>query len=302
MAVVIQVPPTTSGPSGKVDKNFGVGEKTANDCRAIRSRLLAQKPKKDDAKKYETCAWKLIAYCTNIPNVSKGSIQTESCYHQLFGVEKCTSDRGSSAGCVAASNVTCMKQVSKVLISACLASTGVGPGTTDPITSPTPGGGGEDSGGGATTPEGDDPAGPEDEGEKAVHPLTKQHSVCDKDKDGSLAAGDEQSCARKLEQDKCAQAAFGPLKDLTCSDPDAGLEGNSIVKMLKLAVKVTAVGVGIIISGVLGIAGIQYASARGNPQAIAGAKTKILAALGGLAIYLLFAALVNFLIPGGIIG
>jgi hypothetical protein len=27
-----------------------------------------------------------------------------------------------------------------------------------------------------------------------------------------------------------------------------------------------------------------------------------LAALGGLAIYLLFAALVNFLIPGGIIG
>jgi len=95
---------------------------------------------------------------------------------------------------------------------------------------------------------------------------------------------------------------FWAVKDLTCSDPDAGLEGNSIVKMLKLAVKVTAVGVGIIISGVLATAGLQYAAARGNPQAISGAKNKILAALGGLAIYLLFAALVNFLIPGGIIG
>jgi hypothetical protein len=133
-------------------------------------------------------------------------------------------------------------------------------------------------------------------------PLRSNIAFAIKTKTGQLSAGDEQSCARKLEKDKCAEAAFGPLKDLTCNDPDGGLEGNSIVKMLKLAVKVIAVGVGIIITGVLATAGIQYAAARGNPQAISGAKNKILAALGGLAIYLLFAALVNFLIPGGIIG
>jgi hypothetical protein len=314
-------PPSSSTPAApksgsNIDKNFGVSEKTASACRAIRSRILAEKTKTGDKKKYETCAWQLIGYCEGISSASKGSVQANDCYHQLFGVSKCTSDRGASAGCVSAANVICMKQISPSLISVCLKSTGVGPSTAAPVDPAAPGGGdagGGDAGGDTAAEE---PAGPTDEGEKAEHPLTKQHSVCDKGegsendgqltnsiiKDGEHKGESELGCARKLEKDKCAEAAFGPLKDLTCNDPDGGLEGNSIVKMLKLAVKVIAVGVGIIITGVLATAGIQYAAARGNPQAISGAKNKILAALGGLAIYLLFAALVNFLIPGGIIG
>lgn len=319
--------PATPESGSNIDRNFGTGAAHGDYCRRIRRRLLAGEPNPKDKADYDVCSLQLIQYCTKLGSGSRGkSAQiTKGCYKDLMGFKDCSqSSSGSPSGggaeaqakaCNDENRTICMRQASPLLNDKCLSAAGIAPRPSEPGGGE-PGGGDGEGGSDPTDPATDEPGAPTDEGENAEHPLTKQHSVCDKGegseddgqltekviKDGEHAGETELGCARKLEQDKCAQAAFGPLKDLTCSDPDGGLEGNSIVKMLKLAVQVTAVGVGIIITGVLATAGIQYASARGNPQAIAGAKTKILAALGGLAIYLLFATLVNFLIPGGIIG
>jgi hypothetical protein len=59
--------------------------------------------------------------------------------------------------------------------------------------------------------------------------------------------------------------------------------------------------VGIVIVTMITVGGIQYSSARDNPQAVAAARGRITNALIALVAYILMYAFLQYLIPGGIL-
>ena len=62
-----------------------------------------------------------------------------------------------------------------------------------------------------------------------------------------------------------------------------------------------AAGVGVIVLAMIVVGGIQYASAGDNAQNAAAARNRIKNAIIGLILYLFMFAIVNFLVPGGIL-
>ncbi len=69
---------------------------------------------------------------------------------------------------------------------------------------------------------------------------------------------------------------------------------NPLIKFLS-----AVVGIAVVISVVIG--GIQYSSARDNPQAVGAAKKRITNAIFALVVYMFLFALLNFIIPGGLL-
>ena len=65
------------------------------------------------------------------------------------------------------------------------------------------------------------------------------------------------------------------------------------------AVKFLSVGVGVVVTIMIIIGGIQYSTAGGDPQATAAAKKKISNAILALVAYSLIFALLEFIVPGG---
>ncbi|MBP9813339.1 hypothetical protein KBC51_02785 [Candidatus Saccharibacteria bacterium] len=96
------------------------------------------------------------------------------------------------------------------------------------------------------------------------------------------------------------------LRDYRCeADADGNytndcIEQNPIVKWLNILINLVAgiVGVGAILMIIW--AGIQYTTARDNPQAITAAKQKILNVVIGIAAFIFMWAFLNWLIPGGV--
>jgi hypothetical protein len=104
----------------------------------------------------------------------------------------------------------------------------------------------------------------------------------------------------------CVPAENGPpnecqVKDYKCnSGAEKCLSSNPIVLWLNVLINIMAgiVGVGAILMMV--IAGIQYTTARDNPQAITSAKDKIVSVVIGLAVFMFLWAFLQWLIPGGV--
>ncbi len=84
--------------------------------------------------------------------------------------------------------------------------------------------------------------------------------------------------------------------------PKGGEGGNNpIMIYLRAIIRFLSAGVGLVVVGMIIVGGIQYASARDNPQAIEAARKKISNAIIGLILFIFMAAIMNFLIPGGIL-
>lgn len=66
-------------------------------------------------------------------------------------------------------------------------------------------------------------------------------------------------------------------------------------------IKFLSIGVGIAVVAGIAIGGIQYATAQGNPSGAQKGITTIMNAIIGLVLYLLMFALLQFLIPGGVL-
>ncbi len=78
------------------------------------------------------------------------------------------------------------------------------------------------------------------------------------------------------------------------------LKENPLIKWTNYIVNTLSIGIGIIVTIMIIIGGIQYASAGPNPQAVQSAKNKIKNALIALVAYFFLYAFVQYLIPGGV--
>lgn len=85
------------------------------------------------------------------------------------------------------------------------------------------------------------------------------------------------------------------------SDETTELKDNSIIVYTRNIVRFLSAGVGIVIVLMIIIGGIQYITSQGNPQATASAKNRITNAIIALFLFIFMAAILNFLIPGGLL-
>ncbi len=74
-----------------------------------------------------------------------------------------------------------------------------------------------------------------------------------------------------------------------------------IIDYLVIFIQVLSGLVGLVIIGVMIIGGIQYSTARGNPQAVAAAIQRITNAVLALVVFLFAFALLQWLVPGGVL-
>jgi hypothetical protein len=76
---------------------------------------------------------------------------------------------------------------------------------------------------------------------------------------------------------------------------------NPIVAFLKTVLQFLALGIGIALVGGLSTGGVVYMTARANPQQVQKAEEIIRNAIIGIALYVFMFAIINFLIPGGLL-
>jgi hypothetical protein len=77
---------------------------------------------------------------------------------------------------------------------------------------------------------------------------------------------------------------------------------NPIMAYLVGILRFLTYGVGLVVITMIIIGGIQYSAAGGNAQAVQSARNRILNALIALLLYIFAFAILNFLVPGGLLG
>lgn len=100
--------------------------------------------------------------------------------------------------------------------------------------------------------------------------------------------------------DNCVETSIIQTEDgKFCDDSN---NGDGIYRILNIVVNVLTMGVGVL--GTLGIiiAGIQYMTASGNEQQMAKAKKRIIEVALGLIVFGVMWVVLQFLIPGGVFG
>lgn len=85
------------------------------------------------------------------------------------------------------------------------------------------------------------------------------------------------------------------------ANSDQCLANNPITRNIELAINFVSAGIGIVVTIMMAIGGIQYASAGGNPQAVGAAKKKITNAIIALLAFIFLWAFLMWLVPGGVL-
>lgn len=96
--------------------------------------------------------------------------------------------------------------------------------------------------------------------------------------------------------DKCG----GAKTEIVSCDEDAGL--GAIASLIKTVIMIVTILIGIVATGGITYAAILYASARDNKGQVEQAMTIIRNVVIGLILYGFSIALINWLVPGGVIG
>ncbi len=86
------------------------------------------------------------------------------------------------------------------------------------------------------------------------------------------------------------------------SVPNDPASGGAIIFYVKEILKLLAGAVGLIIVLMLIIAGIQYMTSAGDPSMVKKAKERIINAITALVLFVTAYAIINFIIPGGVLG
>lgn len=98
----------------------------------------------------------------------------------------------------------------------------------------------------------------------------------------------------------------------SCSDDEVELgvpiDGENCIKKNRAVfaymagiIRFLSVGVGLVVTLMIVIAGVEYVIAGGNPQLVQDAKHKLKNAVVSLLVFIFMAALLNYLVPGGIL-
>lgn len=91
--------------------------------------------------------------------------------------------------------------------------------------------------------------------------------------------------------------AYVPSIELGCTG-----KGNSIMDLLFAIIRFLSYGVGLVLVGSLIYAGIQYTGSRGDPNAHAQAVKRIQANLTALLLFVFAYAIINYIVPGTLLG
>lgn len=78
-------------------------------------------------------------------------------------------------------------------------------------------------------------------------------------------------------------------------------EGNPIIDLIFAIIRLLSDGVGLVIVGSLVVAGIQYSSSRGDPQATAAAVNRIRSTIFALLLFIFGYAILNYIIPAEVL-
>lgn len=101
--------------------------------------------------------------------------------------------------------------------------------------------------------------------------------------------------------DECVEIGIGvPGVEDNCVENGEG-DNNPIFVYLRGIIQFLAVGVGLAVAIGIVVAGIQYMASRGNPQSTAAAIQRLWNAIIALVLFIFMAAIINFLIPGGLL-
>jgi F0F1-type ATP synthase membrane subunit c/vacuolar-type H+-ATPase subunit K len=147
--------------------------------------------------------------------------------------------------------------------------------------------------------------------------------ACDQSKGGQYAGGDVDAClagyngghSEKPISDTCdslsgskKEACINGYGKGACSikDPNQNqvtkcLNANPIIKYIRTIVNFLSAGVGIVITGSIIYAGIQYGYAGNNSTTISAAKKRIQDTLIALLAFFFIYAFLNWIIPGGLL-
>ena len=91
--------------------------------------------------------------------------------------------------------------------------------------------------------------------------------------------------------------AYHPSIDLGCRG-----EGNAILDFMFAFIRFLSIGVGLVIVASMVYAGLQYIGSRGDPNANALAVKRIQSNVTALLIFIFAYAIVNYIIPGQLLG
>jgi hypothetical protein len=80
------------------------------------------------------------------------------------------------------------------------------------------------------------------------------------------------------------------------------IQTNPIIVYLKAIINFLAVGVGLVAAISIVIAGFQFMTSRDNPQSVQSAIQRIWNSIIAIALFIFMYAILNFLVPGGLIG
>jgi hypothetical protein len=97
----------------------------------------------------------------------------------------------------------------------------------------------------------------------------------------------------------CTDVTLGSPIDSSTSVKCSG--GGLIFNYLVIIIQFLSGAIGLVIVLMIVIGGVQYITSAGDPGAVKAAKQRIVNAITGLVLFLLMFAILNFLIPGGIL-
>ena len=124
--------------------------------------------------------------------------------------------------------------------------------------------------------------------------------------------------AAPASNNECPQGSTGPVNGVACSGDKKcggvktalisctesggdGVQQSGILGILKLVVRVLAIGVGVVAVAGIGWGAIQYATAQDNAGQINEAISVIRNVIIGLVAFALMTVLLNFSVPGGVL-
>lgn len=108
-----------------------------------------------------------------------------------------------------------------------------------------------------------------------------------------------------LAGNQCGDIETGTSFDFNCPDnissESSNLEDNPIYAVLLFGINILAAGIGVIVVGFIIWGSILYASADGKAEQVKQGTNYIINAIIGLVLFLGMYAVINFLVPGGIL-